>query len=308
MNYVTDIDRDKALLLIDSSIQAYTALSGAAGVKPPAGFELVDTWTGVDNIFGMDKTIESYGVVFRSLKAPYTYVFAFRGTATIMDILDDMGAQSRDFTPFDRSVSVDSAVRVEAGFFDVYSDSDDETPSMQTQVFGLLDKYLASDKPVDRLYITGHSLGASLSELFTIDVALSRPDLKNVSNYNYACPRVGNAAFVDLCMQQPAQQDPTTRTLRIQNTHDRVPCVPPEALGYRHLPYAYLVSFVKDSWSGIDLAFIVHNHASGNYQAVLQCALKSPTGVCVNDALVVSGEDYKLKSQKPDPDDVCCLW
>ena len=48
---------------------------------------------------------------------------------------------------------------------------------MQQQLFTLLGEYEASDKPIAQLFITGHSLGSALSELFTLDLALSRPDL-----------------------------------------------------------------------------------------------------------------------------------
>ena len=38
-------------------------------------------------------------------------------------------------------------------------------------------------------------------------------------------------------------QNPATRTLRIQNTYDVVPCAPPELIGYQHVGDAYLVAF-----------------------------------------------------------------
>ena len=71
--------------------------------------------------------------------------------------------------------SVPADVRVEAGFWDVYTTGDGATPSMQRQVSALLDRYAASDHPIFELWITGHSLGAALSTLFALDVALCRP-------------------------------------------------------------------------------------------------------------------------------------
>jgi hypothetical protein len=189
--------------------------------------------------------VECYGVVFRSQTAPYTYIFAFRGTSSTLDILDDLGVESKFFTPHDTPVMpVPGDVEVESGFFDVYCESDGDTPSMQQQMFGLIDTFNASDKPIGQLYITGHSLGSAVCELFTLDVALSRPEV-NASNYNYACPRVGNREFVSFYEKQAAQLDPQTRTLRIQNTYDKVPCVPLEDMGYDHLSYALFSRFLR---------------------------------------------------------------
>ena len=312
MQYFTsmnEINADKALLLIDASIQAYNAFDRAAPavcqnakVTPPAGFELVDSWTGVDAIFGADRTVECYGVVFRSQSSPSTYIFAFRGTDSILDLLDDFGAEQTPFVAYDSKVPVGGA-QVESGFFDVYTQTNDKD-SMRTQLFALVDKYNASQHPIGQLYITGHSLGAALSQLFSLDLALSRPEVA-ATNYNYACPRVGNSDFVTLYQQQTGQQNPATRTIRFQNTHDKVPCVPLEAMGYGHTSPALLVAFYKQTWDGIDLDFIVHDHSVVNYQAVLRCAASSPGGVCKGE---VAGNGYPLTSQPPKTSDICGFW
>ncbi len=308
MSHAQGIDWDKTLLLIEASILAYRVFDVApTPPEPPPGYEIVDTWTGVDSLFGMDRTTEIYGVVLRATTSPHRYVFAFRGTASVMDVLDDMGVEKKPFTPFDKTVTVPEAVAVESGFVDVYSLSSETTKSMQEQVFALLDRYAASEYPVAELWITGHSLGSSLSELFTLDVALSRPTIR-ASNINFACPRVGNAEFVEFYGQQAAQQDPTTRTLRVQNVFDRVPCVPPESMGYQHVPSRFLIAFYKDARWHIDPNFIIDNHASAHYQAVLQCANASADKLCLCESLPVAGEDYTLTSEKPDPSDVCKLF
>jgi hypothetical protein len=108
------------------------------------------------------------------------------------------------------------------------------------QLFGLVDKYQASDKPISQLHITGHSLGSALSELFTLDMAQCRPEIVAL-NINYACPRVGEKGFVNFYEGQKLQQDPATQTLRVQNSYDVVPCAPPGVAGLpldnQHLPH-----------------------------------------------------------------------
>jgi hypothetical protein len=312
MNYRVDIDAGTALLLIGSSVQAYNAFDRSSPsafqrdrVTPPDGYEVVESWTGVDSLFGHDKTVECYGIVLRSLTAPYAYVFAFRGTDSPEDLLDDFGIDKTAFVPYAASATVSAHVEVEEGFATVYRERSGGTESMQSQLFSLLRKYQASDRPIEQLYITGHSLGSALSQLFTLDLALGMPEITAL-NYNFACPRVGNAAFVKLYQRQAAQQNAATRTIRIQNTFDRVPCVPPESLGYHHTPDAYLIAFYRDSW--IDPKFIVDNHSAVHYQAVLRSAFSAPDGYCVDDTLAVPGKDITLISKRPDDTHVCSYW
>jgi triacylglycerol lipase len=193
---------------------------------------------------------------------------------------------------------VPAGVRVEAGFWDAYTTADGTTQSMRQMVFMLLDSYAAPDQPLE-LWITGHSLGAALSTLFALDVALCRPAIK-ASHVNFASPRVGNAAFVEFYQQQPAEQAEATRTLRVQNVLDIVPDLPPETLGYRHVSDVTLIEFHKHETLPLDPDFVLHRHASASYQAVVQCAATSPGGVCVNAKLAVPGEGYALTSKAPE--------
>ncbi len=308
MNIVQPHNWDRVCLLIDASIQAYRAFSSTpVSTAAPDGYETLKTWQGVDALFGKDKHVETYGIVFRSLETPNRYVFAFRGTASPEDLGLDLGCRGHAFVPFGPSVpgpggavpDVPAGVLVEAGFWDAYTTATATTKSMQQQVFTLLDGYAASGQPIE-LWITGHSLGAALSTLFALDVALCRPEI-SASHVNFASPRVGNAAFVEFYQQQPAEQAEATRTLRVQNVLDRVPDLPPEHLGYRHVSDVTLIEFHKHETLPLDPDFVVHRHAAANYQAVVQCAAASPDGVCVNAELAVPGESYALTSRPPQP-------
>ena len=318
IQYISSINqtnKDKVLLLIEASLQAYNAFDDKHPavyhkncVTPPSkDYKFVDYWTGIDSLFNDDKTEEVYGVIFRTINAPYKYIFAFRGTASLLDILDDLGVDHSRFIAYDTSVNVDRNVKVESGFFDIYTESNQMVQSMQAQLFQFIDKYQSSNKVIDELYITGHSLGSSLCQIFSLDVALSRPKIK-ASNINFACPRTGNQYFVDIYDAQPAQQNPFTQTLRVQNIYDKVPCVPLQVMQYGHTNYALLVAFYKDTWDGE--ANLLSCQSALNYQAVLKCAAVTSDGVCVNGNLAVSGngKDYAVKSKKPDDTTVCSLW
>ncbi|MDT7596082.1 MAG: triacylglycerol lipase [Pseudonocardiales bacterium] len=315
MPVTTNIDPSIASLLIDASIESYYALDAHAPAKcncdpkkvtPPIGYDLVDCWTGYDAVFGPFSQVECFGVVFRSQAAPYTYIFAFRGTYSWRDALEDLDFWELDsFVPFQQA-SPSPEAKVACGFWGIYTTAVAGTPSMQEQLFALLDKYHASAQPIHRLLITGHSLGAALCELFTLDLALS--DYRDIeySNYNYAGPRVGNPAFADLYDFQPREKDPATKTLRIQNTYDEIPCSPPDIPGlpvYQHVGAAYLIAFYYKVWE--DPLALYYAHQALNYQAVLACAFGSSGGLCINDNLYVCSDNETLVSLQPDSSTLC---
>ena len=241
---------------------------------------------------------------------PYTYIFSFRGTYSMLDVFEDAQFWEQEpFVPFQASPSRDA--QVASGFWSIYTTAMSGTPSMQEQLFGLLDKYHASAQPMHQLLITGHSLGAALCELFTLDLALSRYQDIVYSNYNYAGPQVGNPAFAELYDSQPREKDPATQTLRIQNTYDIVPCSPPAIPlfpVYQHVGAAYLVAFYNKDAGWLDPYALLYAHQALNYQAVLACAFASQGGACINDNLLVPSDGETLVSLQPDPSTLCSLF
>ncbi|MGH3768715.1 MAG: lipase family protein [Pseudonocardiaceae bacterium] len=317
MTVTTNIDPSLASLLVDASIEAYYAFDSHAPaqcnptkVTPPTGYDLVDCWTGIDTVFSVLDQVECFGVVFRSQAAPYTYIFSFRGTYSLLDALEDAGFWEQEyFVPFQASPSPDA--QVASGFWNIYTTAMSGTPSMQQQLFALLEKYRASAQPINQLLITGHSLGAALCELFTLDLALSNYSGIAYTNYNYACPLVGNPAFAQLYDSQPRENNPATQTLRIQNTYDIVPCSPPNLPlfpVYQHVGAAYLVAFYNKDAGWLDPYAKLYDHQALNYQAVLACAFASPGGVCLNDNLFVPSDGETLVSLQPDPSTLCSFF
>ena len=229
--------------------------------------------------------------------------FAFRGTDGVEDLCDDFAFDYTSFQAYNPDAVVPPEVRVESGFDRIYSDRQDNTASMQQQLFALIDKYQESSKAIDKLYVTGHSLGCTLCTLFALDLALSRPEIK-VINYNFASPRVGNREFVDFYEQQVPQQNPETRTIRVQNVYDKIPCTPLTIQGYRYLPYAYLIAFYRDNLTGkFD---IIDNHSVENYKRVLECSFNSANGSC--EITFEGDRDRKIVSIQPDSTAICKYW
>jgi hypothetical protein len=312
MSVTNKINPSLASLLVDASIESYYAYDPHLParckltlVSPPAGYDIIDCWTGLDAVFSNFGVYECFGVVFRSQAAPHSYVFSFRGTYSMLDVLEDADFWEKySFVPL-RGPRRATDAKVAGGFWSIYSGSRAGSKSMQQQLFDLLDRYQASTEPIGQLYITGHSLGAALSELFTLDLALSAYGIP-YQNYNYAGPLVGNSAFAQLYDSQPRELDPETRTLRIQNTYDIVPCSPPQLFGYQHVGDAYLIAFYNKNAGWLNPEAKLYDHQAVNYQAVLSCAFSSLQGYCDTDNLVVATET--LVSRKPDPSTLCMYW
>jgi triacylglycerol lipase len=178
--------------------------------------------------------------------------------------------------------------RVHEGFYDALS-----------CVWHLLDKdvcRLQNDRP-RRLWVTGHSLGASLAAL-----AVARwceADCEVAGLYAFGQPRTGDTTFArnfDFAFRPHA--------FRIVNNHDIVTRTPPRSLGYQHLgTFVYFTGsgdlshdvswwqgFV-DGWQGAIETILdwgrpgIEDHRMSNYRQRIEDA-------------------YKSQAKKPAPSDV----
>lgn len=255
------LDPELTLDLCCAAIQCYNAYGAGDAfgpdplkfVTPPPGWEYVDAWYGRD-VF--DKSpiakLVVFGLAFRRTAAPGEVAFAFRGTEGVAEWWDDVQLEEDPFKPFDDSHGppVPAGAKAEKGFSEIYY-------SMQQAVFALLDQTAPS-----QLWITGHSLGSSLAELFALDVALSRPNLA-AATIDFASPRPGNAdfaAFYASVVTSPA-------TVRVVNVRDLVPHLPPEDLGFRAVGEQYSICFDR---VGLGVPDLTLRHAADNYFRTLQ--------------------------------------
>lgn len=250
------VDPTLTLALAQASVAAYADYEGKP-VVPPAGYVTIDRWTGWDSfIFGGRE--ERFGVVFRSIASPATYIFAFRGTDSDLDIWNDLFAETTAFVPMNSNRTPQPPAYVSAGFYGIYTlTGGSMKQSMQHQLFALLQKY-----NVDSFYITGHSLGAALSSLFTLDVRLTTPALRP-TNMNFASPMVGTERWAQVYAQQGA---PTTRVL---NYYDYVPDLPPLPF-YTHVGTPFQTAFYEyNEW----YPHLLVRHSILNLQTVLSNAV-----------------------------------
>jgi triacylglycerol lipase len=246
----------QTLALAQASVGAYADFENKP-VVPPAGYRAIDRWTGwASSPFG--GTEERFGLLFRSIASPATYIFAFRGTDSDLDVWNDLFAETTPFVPFNAGKMPQPPAYVAAGFYGIYTATGGAMKqSMQQQVFALIQKY-----QIGFCYVTGHSLGAALSSLFSLDIALSAPALRS-TNMNFASPMVGTERWGQVYSQFAA---PTTRVL---NYYDYAPDLPPLPY-YTHVGTPFQTAFYEYAeW----YPHLLARHRLLNLQTVLSNAV-----------------------------------
>lgn len=285
---IFSVDSSLTSLTADCALLAYDVLDHPKLVLP-LGLNFVQLFTGRNPSY-FKNSVENYGFIASVTAEPDTYLIAFRGTDSYMDIYEDIFAEHADFVPYRNTVN--SGVEVAAGFMGVYSSpvTKGGNDSMQNQLFDFI-----SEKKPKNIIITGHSLGSSLAELFSLDVRVSTPSL-GVRHYNYACPRTGNAAFANLYNHLEASLSKRYRTVRMVNYWDEIPCLPFELMGYKHGPDYFLIAFFKHG--SVLKADYGIQHSMYNYRAVLDLAIKNNPQGCFGT--VVGYKSTFLHSDIPD--------
>mmetsp|Transcript_12720 Transcript_12720/g.19716 ORF Transcript_12720/g.19716 Transcript_12720/m.19716 type:complete len:454 (-) Transcript_12720:165-1526(-) len=172
----------------------------------------------------------------------------FRGTTTVQDLKVDAQITLVEF----KLPNVEKKVKLHRGFYDYLFDKEfsaedksqhedlNKYEEIMTKVKPLFKQY-----PSYKLYVTGHSLGASLSSLFAF-VASQDPDSaipKPVTCVSVASTYVGNQAWREVF--QSAEEAGEIRYLRVSNRTDVIPHGPPfDLIGnlYKHVGVNLLLS------------------------------------------------------------------
>lgn len=195
------IDLDLALFLAEACKEAYGQFLNDGRFTSPKGFEPILAFKATSLA-----EPEWFGFIARSERE---VLVAFRGTVTNRDWVTDA-----EFFQVDCPYA-EGQLRTHDGFTKLYSTCRDDI--MQT----LLDQ-----PDTLTLYITGHSLGAALATLCTMDSDMNT-SFRDTIMYSFAGPRTGNPAFARAFNKQGST------AVRVVNVHDVVPRLPPP---YVHMP------------------------------------------------------------------------
>jgi kumamolisin len=208
----------------------------------PPGYQLV-AWIQMQDFILANTGPVFYGLIAQNMVNANQFVLAIRGTSNGVEWWDDANAALK--TPFKGCGSVSK------GFARIYETLEVvERPTsaagaavaqslralggFSQQVSLLLKRHsiataratgFASTASVD---ITGHSLGAALATLYTLDNART-DQIQNPVLCTFASPFVGDSTFA------AAFNALNLTSWRIVNSPDIVPKLPPEILGFTHV-------------------------------------------------------------------------
>jgi hypothetical protein len=165
---------------------------------------------------GMLLDYVSYNLIYCRLK---TLTNIWYSSASILDILLDIQVQ---LVPFlSPGVSAPHGVRVHAGFLTAWN-------SVSVQVLTILTEQLALHKDIEKIITTGHSLGGCLATLSAMSTKQHFPRCQ-VMTYSYGAPRTGNKIFAEFFNENFGEN-----AFRVVHTHDGVPTMLSQSLGYHH--------------------------------------------------------------------------
>lgn len=226
-----------ALTMGQANVAAFAAFNKQPWTAP-AGWTQIASITGWDTLFGPIGSEELFAFLWQSQSDSSQFLIGFRGTASPKDMLDDTFYFTTDFTASVSGNTPSPVPQVAKGWYGIYTRTGGSmTQSMQAQLFSLLQQH-----SIQTLYITGHSLGGALAELFALDVAVSTPSVA-ASTLTYAAPMVGLQTWTEAYANNAA----TAATIRVVNQYDIVPAMPPSwmAPNYGQVGQEFDVSFRK---------------------------------------------------------------
>eukprot|EP00928_Gymnodinium_smaydae_P042205 TRINITY_DN2844_c0_g4_i1.p1 TRINITY_DN2844_c0_g4~~TRINITY_DN2844_c0_g4_i1.p1 ORF type:complete len:415 (+),score=15.09 TRINITY_DN2844_c0_g4_i1:108-1352(+) len=154
-------------------------------------------------------------------------IVGFRGTVSIRNCMADLDVQKSVIPKFVLPWPFEGAewcegCKVYAGFASAYEDVRKDVHEA------------VLDLKCDSVVFVGHSLGAAVATLASIDMRARGIRVPEV--WTYGKPRVGNLAFLKAYVKAAREQRVHPPMWRIVHYHDRVPRLPPQWTGLQHEP------------------------------------------------------------------------
>ncbi|MCM3748334.1 lipase family protein [Paenibacillus pasadenensis] len=259
------MDTPTALFLAAMCGQSYMLLNGTGQIRLPEDFNI----TGIIQSSASTGTApEPFGFVAES---PHSVVAAFRGTVSPSDWMTDFMA---DQTEFDL---VKDGGFTHRGFTALYK-------SLRPQLMRLIEQTSAR-KP---LFVTGHSLGAALATLASIDLAANVRGRAPII-YTFGSPRVGNGGFARTFGKY------VPRSFRLANSQDLVAHLPPLIFKDPRTEVIYYYSHVSELYElDFNGGSVAGNHVLVGYFKALaaedpEFALamcRNPIGWCPHEQIL----------------------
>ncbi|MCM3782537.1 lipase family protein [Neobacillus mesonae] len=212
-------NRDEAMRWGSFIKRVYEADLSAGEEKLPTQIQLPPNWKLVGSISIEPSLLnwhseEYIGCIVQSLTNPDRKAIIYRGTAKVLEWIDD-------FNFFLLSYTEPGGVgKVEEGFARMYRSL--KVVFVENNKSKLLTEYI-EELNSSHLTIAGHSLGGALSVLTAFASAFYRIETEV---YTFGSPMVGDQVFIS------AYEQAVPNTFRIYNVPDIVPKLPSHELGY----------------------------------------------------------------------------
>ncbi|SOB74420.1 class 3 lipase [Cedratvirus lausannensis] len=218
-----------------------------------ASLKLIETFSFPSFFLETEKDI---GALYLDEEKNEAYL-VFRGTTNYTETIIDLEFHQTEF--YQKTFPLDFELVPSGGSSrsELVSEEEKEFPPLVHCGFYKIYSYLSQKVnlalhalPVEKIYLSGHSMGAALALLFAY--ALPSEYQKHV--YLFACPRVGNHEFVQKV------EESTEVLYNVQNEPDVVPQLPaPITLGYAYSSPGRICIFRKVK------STLVDNHHAETY-------------------------------------------
>ena len=191
-----------------------------------------------------DVNLDSYEPYIYIWKYGKVLLIAIRGTLSNEGWMSDIMFQQKPSKVFNNNKDI----LVHRGFNDLYS-------SMRQQLIKIVYSLYNSGE-INRVVMTGHSLGASMALLAAYDIS-KIVGRNNIVLYTIGCPRTGNVNFAKELQKKYTHY-------RIQNMADIIPLVPPPYVYGNEFSHTFPVYQIRNTKTSI-----AHNHTPYTYLQAL---------------------------------------
>lgn len=198
--------------------------------------------------------------------------------------------------------------KIHDGFHHIYTKpSLKNSKSLQTQIQEALNTTYLSKTKKNRVYLTGHSLGAALTTLIAADLGVTYPDLEIVC-YNFGSPRVGNIGFATSFSKFFNKRPTKFVFIRVFNIADLVtiipfPVFPGKKIDYNHTETFISYSQPKNKVSQV-LGFPInvhHNNIAANHNLMAYyCGIWNGEKPCLIKPTIVNKSHKKENKSHKD--------
>jgi hypothetical protein len=189
-------------------------------------------------------------LAFRGTVLPRSWLFNLRAVKIDYDVPDEFQHDFSDTSNRKMKNIISRRPEVHKGFYKV-------TMSIFEQVIESINRLVAewrhtgrlTDKTPVELVILGHSLGGAMAILTATEIVARKPKwlpMMKIKVYTFGQPRTGNAAFTRLVHLE--EKKGYFSVVRITNTGDIVPFLPPDRIRFRHHGNRWLIREDGTTW------------------------------------------------------------